>query len=209
MKLYAKAGYISKEIVALLNAENEILLHVNTGQKKSIIDYLLLQNIWLHLISTLGTKRQTKYRFNEDWNHTKFLAPDKGGFTRATIHNIFHCIGSMDLFSNLGLYDTKGFEAGNRLINFAVHHANPKETKLQSIERYEAKRYRMTHLLAGGGWNQNKEMCSRKQAKYAAPQSYLDAVLQQNKSDNGLNWLSKILEFKYHANSLVYNMYFH
>eukprot|EP01084_Bolivina_argentea_P048366 89122_1 len=166
------------------------------------MSYFNLANLWLSISTLLGVKRPEKVKDNVEWNHTKYLDPKKGGFTRATTHNIFHGIGSMELFSNLGLYATPSFEACMRFDRFAVHHRIPgKESNFEAIFRFEHLLYTILLLLAEVRWNNKRKLCSGKKGIYKLPELYRNKILEQNEKYNALNWISKLLEYKYHPNN--------
>eukprot|EP01084_Bolivina_argentea_P137741 242584_1 len=54
LPLYAYAKLIDDNVCSMLNWMNEIVLHVNTGQKKLNISYFNLSNVWLYLCSKTG-----------------------------------------------------------------------------------------------------------------------------------------------------------
>eukprot|EP01084_Bolivina_argentea_P281929 482485_1 len=200
--LYERAGFIDAKISSFLILLMSIVQHVLTGKKKKDIYYGNMGNLWLLIVSKfLGVKRNNQKAGDEDWDHTKWLDQKKGGYTRATIHNIFHAICDMDVFGNLGNMETSSFEVCMKIDRFAVHHKIPGENNFEAVYRFEELKAIILLLLAGAKWNSQRELCSGKKGIHQLPALYRDKILQQNMKDNSLNGISKLIEYKLHPDN--------
>ncbi len=202
MPIYAQANMLDKKLARNLKYMDAILFHVLTGQKKVDIYYYNMGNLFLSVSNVTGSKRDKTKENDPNWNHAKFLDSKKGGFTRVMIHNIFHGICSMEMFGNLVNMSAVSFEACMSDDRFAVHYKRPGESNHEAIYRFEELKTTVLLLMASAGWNSQRTLCAAKNAVYKLPSLYRDQILKKYTKNNELNWMSKLIEYKWHPNSL-------
>eukprot|EP01083_Nonionella_stella_P156241 505703_1 len=110
--------------------------------------------------------------------------------------------------SNLCIYGTKSFESGNSYIRHSVQHkAKCDATYSDAIFRRCKLKYTMLFLMRGGGWDAEGNMViDANKAKYILPDDYLNHVLKKYSNNGCLNWISRLLEYKYIVMCLPMNV---
>eukprot|EP01083_Nonionella_stella_P258170 882794_1 len=98
----------------------------------------------------------------------------------------------------------KVIRRGKPFIRHSVRHSSKENTTYSdAISRRFILRYTVLYLLLGGSFNADGNMAfDEASTEYKIPNEYLHVFLGKYPNENGLAWLSKLLEFKYHPTNL-------